>query len=243
MATIALETEQICTLPTTLTSFIGREQEVTKICAVLQCSEISLLTLLGTGGIGKTRLAIQVATTLQKLFVDGVCFISLAAINEPAFVLPTIAQELGIQELGEQPIFEQVKVALRTKHLLLLLDNFEHVIEAAPLLTELLAACPQLKILVTSRAVLHIQGEHEYLVPPLTVPDLHPLPSIDTLRLNAAMTLFMQRAQATRPDFQLTQANAKTIAEICVRLDGLPLAIELAASRIKLLSPQALLAN
>jgi predicted ATPase/DNA-binding CsgD family transcriptional regulator len=243
MATIALEAEKIWKLPVTLTSFIGREQEITKICAMLQRTEVYLLTLLGSGGIGKTRLAIQVATALQKHFVDGVCFISLATISEPAFVFPTIAQELGIQELGEQPIFEQVKVALRTKHLLLLLDNFEHVIEAAPLLTELLAACPQLKILVTSRAVLHIQGEHEYLVPPLTVPDLHPLPSIDTLRLNAAMTLFMQRAQATRPDFQLTQANAKTIAEICVRLDGLPLAIELAASRIKLLSPQALLAK
>ena len=238
-----LKPEQTWKLPFTFTSFIGREQEVAKICILLQRPEVRLLTILGTGGIGKTRLGIQVSTVLQEHFVDGVYFIPLASIHEPDLVASTIAQGLGVQEVGEQRLFEQIKVALRTRQLLLLLDNFEHVVTAAPLLTELLAACPRVKIVVTSRSVLHIQGEYEYPTPPLPVPDLKHLPEMDVLAQNASIMLFVQRAQAVRPEFQLTKANANTIAQICTRLDGLPLAIELAASRVKMFPLQALLAK
>lgn len=233
--------EQIGRLPSTFTSFIGREHEVASICELLQRQAVRLLTILGPGGIGKTRLAIHVATVLQEHFVDGVYFISLASITAPDFVAPAIAQGFGVQEVGEQPVFEQVKVALRTKQTLLLLDNFEHVVSAAPVLTELLIACPRLKILVTSRAVLHIQGEYEYPTPPLAVPDIKQVSEVEALAQNASMMLFIQRAQTVRHDFTLTNVNAKTIADICIRLDGLPLAIELAASRIKMFPPQALL--
>ena len=238
-----LKPEQTWRLPFTFTSFIGREHEVARICELLQRQEVRLLTVLGPGGIGKTRLAIHVATVLQEHFVDGVYFISLASITAPDFVAPAIAQGLGVQEIGEQPVFEQVKVALRTKQTLLLLDNFEHVVSAAPVLTELLIACPRLKILVTSRAVLHVQGEYEYPTPALSVPDIKQIPEVEALAQNASMMLFVQRAQAVRPDFALTDTNAKSIARICIRLDGLPLAIELAASRIKMFPPQALLAK
>jgi len=238
-----LKSEPAWKLPATFSPLIGREREVAEVCALLQRQNVRLLTLLGTGGIGKTRLSIQVAIILQEHFADGVCFIPLAPISDPNLVIPAIAQELVIQELGAPRLFEQVKVALQAKHALLVLDNFEQVTGAAPMLVELLVTCSALKILVTSRAVLRIQGEHEYPVPALKVPDLEQLPEIEVLSHNAAITLFTQRAQAARPDFQLTQANAHAIAEICARLDGLPLAIELAAARIKLLPPLALLAR
>ncbi len=236
-----LRSEPTWQIPITFSPLIGREQEVTEVCVLLQRQDVRLLTLLGTGGIGKTRLSIQAAMILQEHFADGVCFVPLAPISDPNLVIPAIAQELGIQELGGLHLFEQVKMALQARHALLVLDNFEQVVGAAPLLVDLLVTCPALKILVTSRAVLRIQGEHEYPVPPLNVPDLEHLPALEVLSHNAAVTLFIQRAQATRPDFHLTQANARAIAEICARLDGLPLAIELAAARIKLLPPQALL--
>ena len=230
-------------VPPTFTPLIGRENEVADICELLKHPEVRLLTLLGTGGIGKTRLSFQVAREMQPYFADGVCFVRLASVNEPDLVVPTIAQELGIQEIGAQPILEQVKVALHNKHFLLLLDNFEQVVTAAPLIEELLAFCPRLKVVVTSREALHLQAEHEFPVPPLGLPDLNQLPEGETLTQYPAVALFVQLARATQPAFQLTSTNARSIAEICVRLDGLPLAIELAAARIKLLPPQALLAR
>jgi len=228
-------------LPGPLTQLIGREHEMQSVSTLLQRSEVRFVTLTGPGGVGKTRLGLQVANDLLDDFADGVCFVSLAPISDPNLVFPTIAQALGIKEAGEQPLADLLQTYLHDKHLLLLLDNFEQVLPAVPGLSNLLTTCPQLKILVTSRAVLHIRGEHEFPVPPLALPDLTHLPGSEGLSQNAAVAFFLHCAQTARPGFQLTSANTRTIAEICVRLDGLPLAIELAAPRIKLLSPQALL--
>jgi predicted ATPase len=193
--------------------------------------------------MGKTRLALQVAAELSDDFTDGVYFVNLAPISDLEFVIPTIAQTLGLREVAGQPLLEHLKGELQQKQLLLLLDNFEQVVSVALQLMDVLAACPRLKVLVTSREVLHVRAEHEFVVPPLALPDLTHLPELAVLSHYAAVALFLERARATKPDFQLTAANARVIAEICVRLDGLPLAIELAAARIKLFPPQALLAR
>ena len=231
-------------LPVQLTSLIGREQERAAGCTLLHRPEVRLLTLTGPGGIGKTRLAIHLATNMFHTFADGVCFVSLASINDPDVVLPTIAYTLGLREAGDWPLLERLQVHLQDKQMLLLLDNFEQIVTAAPQLVELLAACPQLKALVTSRAALRVRGEYEFPVAPLALPNpAHMLEDSATLSRYPAIALFVQRAQAIKPDFQLTAANARVIAEICLRLDGLPLAIELAATRIKLLPPPALLAR
>jgi predicted ATPase len=227
--------------PMPLTSFIGREQQVQAICALLQRPEVRLLTLTGTGGVGKTRLGLAVANALLEAFADGVYFVPLAPVSDPERVIVTIARALGLWEGADRPLMEQLQVYLQDRHLLLLLDNFEQVVAAAPELADLLAFCPELHLLVTSRAVLHISGEYEFPVAPLAVPDLTQVPEHEVLAQVAAVSLFVQRAQATQPSFTLTRSNAHTIAEICVRLDGLPLAIELATARIKLLPPQALL--
>src|SRR6266699_3734280 len=230
-------------LPVQPTPFIGREQEVEECLQLLRRQEVRLLTLTGPGGIGKTRLALQVAAELSDLFPDGLYFVNLAPLRDPALVVPTIAQALDLQELAEHPLLDLVKAFLREKHLLLLLDNFEQVASAALQVAELLATCPRLKVLVTSRMGLHVQAEQEFAIPPLCVPDPRQLPEVVALAQYDALALFIQRAQATRPAFQLSHANARAVAEICLRLDGLPLAIELAAARIKLLPPQALLAR
>jgi predicted ATPase len=234
-------------LPTQLTSFIGREREVMAVCTLLQRPDVRLVTLTGTGGIGKTRLSLEVGAESLHSFREGVYFVPLASINDPTLVIPAIAHTLGMQHRyaeRHQPLaehMEYLKTFLREKHCLLLLDNFEQVLRAAPEIAELLVACPHLKILVTSREALHLAGEYEFPLAPLALPDgTSPLP-MHELTQYAAIALFLQRAMALKPDFDVTTANVQTIALICRRLDGLPLAIELAAARIKLLPPQALL--
>jgi predicted ATPase/class 3 adenylate cyclase/DNA-binding CsgD family transcriptional regulator len=230
-------------LPIQLTPIIGREQEITAVGHLLKRQEVRLLTLTGPGGTGKTRLGLQVAAELSEVFSDGVFFVNLAPLSDPELVVPTIAQVLGLKEAAGQPLLDLVSAWLREKELLLLLDNFEQVVVAAFEVSALLARCPQLNVLVTSRAVLHLSGEHEFPVPPLSMPDPNHLPDLETLSQYESVALFIARAQAVKPDFQVTNANAPAVAEICVRLDGLPLAIELAAARIKILPPQALLAR
>jgi predicted ATPase/DNA-binding CsgD family transcriptional regulator len=231
------------TLPAQLTPLIGREQEVVAVGHLLHREDVRLVTLTGAGGIGKTRLGLQVAVELSDLFPDGVYFVNLAPISDPEFVVPTIAQTLGIREAAGQSLLERLQEELHQKQLLLVLDNFEQVVNAASQLVDLLAACPKLKLLVTSREVLHVRAEREFAVPPLALPDPTHLPELAELSRYAAIALFTQQAQAVKSDFQVTAANAQAIAEICVRLDGLPLAIELAAARVKLFPPQTLLAR
>ena len=228
-------------LPVQPTLLIGREQEVTVVRRLLLTEGIRLVTLTGPGGVGKTRLGLQVAAELADRFADGEFFVNLSSVNDPALVVSTIAQTLGIQEVAGQPLPERLKEYLQQKQVLLLLDNFEQVASGAMQVANLLAVCQGLKVLVTSRAVLHVRAEHEFAVLPLALPDPAHLPDLVALPHYAAVALFLERAQATQSDFQLTAANAHAIAEICIQLDGLPLAIELAAARIKLLPPQALL--
>jgi predicted ATPase/class 3 adenylate cyclase/Tfp pilus assembly protein PilF len=231
-------------LPARTTPLVGREKEV-KVCRdLLRRSDVRLLTLVGPGGSGKTRLGLHVAAELLDDFKDGVFVVSLAPVTDPALVASTIAQTLGIREAGGQKLVASLKDYLRDKQMLLMLDNFEQVLEAAPLVWELLAGAPQLKVLVTSRAALQISAEQEYQIPPMTMPGRSsPLPPLDALSQFDAVALFIRRAMSVKPDFTMTNENAPAIAEICARLDGLPLAIELAAARIKILPPQAMLAR
>src|SRR6266487_3709298 len=230
-------------LPIQPTPLIGREQEVATVAALLRHEDVRLLTLTGPGGTGKTRLGLQVAAELSDRFANGVFFVNLAPLSDPELVIPATAQALDVQERTGQPLLELLKASLREKHLLLLLDNFEQVVRAALQVAELLAACPKLKIMVTSRMALHVSAEQEFAVPPLMLPDPKHLPDLVVLSQYEAVALFIQRARAVKSDFQVTNATAPAIAEICVRLDGLPLAIELAAARIKLFPPPSLLAR
>lgn len=231
------------TLPVPPTVLIGRENEVAQIKKLLRREVVRLVTLTGPGGTGKSRLSIQVAAGLQDAFKGGVFFVLLAPIADPILVLPTIAQVLGIRDGEGKEQALRVVETLQQRPVLLVLDNFEQVVGAAGQVADLLASCPQLKVLVTSREALHVRAEHEFAVPPLTLPDPAHLPRLVTLAHISSVALFVQRVQAVKPEFRLTAANAREVAEICVRLDGLPLAIELAAARMKLLSPQALLAR
>ena len=227
-------------LPMQPTPLVGREREVEDIRGRLLAAEVRLLTLTGPGGTGKTRLALQAAADLLDEFEDGVFFVALATLTDPTLVASTVAQALDVRESGDQTLIEGVKDYLKDKRLLLVLDNFEQVLEAAPLAGELLSA-PRLKVLATSRIPLGVYGEHEYAVPPLSVPDPKRLPGLETLSQYEAVRLFIERARAAKADFAVTNENAPAVAEICARLDGLPLAIELAAARVKLLPPSAML--
>jgi predicted ATPase/DNA-binding CsgD family transcriptional regulator len=225
-------------LPAPLTSFVGREREVAAVANLLRRGDVRLVTLTGPGGVGKTRLALALAEELAADFADGVAFVDLAPLADPELVAPTMASALGLRRTGDRPFAERLVEAMRDRHLLLVLDNLEQVAAAAPLLVYLLAACPRLTIITTSRVLLHVSGEHDYPVPPLALPG--PAEPADTAE---AVRLFVERARAADPAFSLTPETAADVAAICCWLDGLPLAIELAAAKTRLLAPAALLAR
>jgi predicted ATPase/transcriptional regulator with XRE-family HTH domain len=228
-------------LPAQPTRLIGRVREVEQVCTLLRTPDVRLVTLTGPGGVGKTRLALQAAVELLDDFADGIYVVNLAPIADPNLLASVIAQTLDIREVAGRPLLNQLKDYLHEKHILLLLDNFEQVVVAATVIADLLATCPRLIFMVTSREVLRLRGEKELPVPPLAVPDLSRLPPLDALAQYSAVELFIARARDMKNDFAVTSENAPAVAEICYRLDGLPLALELAAARIKLLAPQALL--
>ena len=228
-------------LPMQPTPLIGREHNVITVCKRLLQPELRLLTLIGPPGIGKTRLALEVARQTLDEFADGVFFVALAPITDASLVLATIAHTLGVLDVGPQTPLERLKVFLRDKQMLLVLDNFEQILAAAAQIAELLTECPWLKLLVTSRAPLRIRQERQIPVPPLVIPNHTQQADIESVPNYSAVTLFIERAQAVKPDFSLTQDNVPIVVAICARLDGLPLAIELISARVKLLSPSALL--
>src|SRR6266446_1818115 len=233
-------------LPVAQTGFVGREKETAATGELLLRPDVRLVTVTGPGGIGKTRLAVEVASTLSEKFPGGTYFVPLSPLSDPGLIAAVIAQTMGLRGTGSQSPLEILKESLRDSlgtPMLLLLDNFEHLLPAAPTVAELLVMGPNLKILVTSRAALHLYGEHEFLVPPLGLPDPLCVPPVEDLPRYPAVALFVQRAVAAKPDFELNRENAAAVAEICSQLDGLPLAIELAAARVKVLSPASLLAR
>jgi predicted ATPase/class 3 adenylate cyclase/Tfp pilus assembly protein PilF len=228
-------------LPLQPTPLVGREKEVSEVCNLVRGEATRLLTLTGPGGIGKTRLALQAAADLLEDFPGGTFFVPLATLSEAELFYSAVAETLGVREAGEQPLDESLKDYLGERRMLLLLDNFEQVLGAAPTVTELLAGAHGLKVLATSRAPLGLYGEHVFPVPPLTLPDLKRPPPLERLTQYEGVGLFVERARALKPNFEVTNESAPSVAEICVRLDGLPLAIELAAARITMLPPKAML--
>ncbi|MDQ5826714.1 MAG: tetratricopeptide repeat protein [Chloroflexota bacterium] len=229
-------------LPAQLTQLIGRDVEAAEISSRLLREEVRLLTLTGAPGTGKTRLAIEVAANVKSHF-EAVCFVALSAVSEPDLVLPTVAHAMGLKDAGEATALPQLAQYISARPVLLLLDNFEQVLRAAPRVTELLVLCPHLKVLVTSREALNVRGEQQFQVPPLALPDPERLPALEQVSHYPAIALFEERARAVRPDFELNAENAEAVALICERLDGLPLAIELAAARTRLFPPQQIAAR
>ena len=230
-------------IPVQRTRFVGREKEVAAAQELLLRPDVRLVTITGPPGIGKTRLAMEVASGLVELFPGGAHFIPLSTISDPGLIASVVAETLGIRAAGIQSPLEILKKSLQDSlraPMLLLMDNFEHLIRAAPTVAELLAIAPNLKILVTSRSGLHVYGEHEFPVPPLGLPDARSTLPLEALSQYPAIALFVQRAIAAKPDFELNAENARAVTEICARLDGLPLAIELAAARVKVLSPASM---
>ncbi len=231
-------------LPSALTTLVGRSAELATLTRMLRDEGVRLLTLTGPGGTGKTRLAIQVAERLISVFDGGVTFTNLAPVGDPRLLAATVARTLGVRESGDVPLMDSIAQHLRgLGRTLLIFDNFEQITEAAPVVRALLDACPALQIFATSRVALHVSGEHEYPVPTLPLPAPGALFSPSTLVDYPSVALFVQRAMAVRPDFAITARNAEAIVEICRKVDGLPLAIELAAARVKILSPQDLLSR
>ncbi len=243
--TLAVEAERVPPTNLTLsrTLLVGREKEASEIKNLLRQKDVRLLTMTGIGGTGKTTLSRAVAAEMLREFSDGVFFIELAAVTDPQFAASTIAQPLGVKESGGKAMLETLKEYLAGKQMLIVIDNFEQVIGAAPQIAELLSAAQQLKILITSRTLLHLSAEREYEVPPLALPENIEQLAFEELSNYEAVKLFVERARTAKPNFSLTPENAKNVAEICLRLDGLPLAIELAAARVKILSPQAILSK
>ncbi|MDP9365655.1 MAG: tetratricopeptide repeat protein, partial [Chloroflexota bacterium] len=232
-------------LPVPLTRLVGRDREAAEAAALLRRPGVRLVTLTGPGGVGKTRLAIRVAAEMEPEFANGAAFVPLASVVDPGLVLPTVARALGVPESSGTPVLDRLAAALAEKERLLVLDNLEQVLSVAPTLAALLAACPGLRLLVTSRALLRISGEHDLSVPPLAVPDLRgaaPPPASELTDFDA-VRLFVERARAVDPHLDPAGENAVAIAAVCRRLDGLPLAIELAAARVNLLPPPAMLAR
>jgi predicted ATPase/class 3 adenylate cyclase len=226
-------------LPIQRTSFVGREGEVALVKKLLQGP--GLLTLTGAGGSGKSRLALQAAGELLEEYRDGVFLVELAAITDPRLVASTIADSIGARAEGVRSVLDTLKDQVRDREMILILDNFEQVLEAASVVADLLAAAPRTRFLATSREPLHLMGEQEFAVPPLELPDARKPPELKRLKRYESVALFVQRATAVDPGFRITEENALAVSELCRRLDGLPLAIELAASRIKVLSPEAIL--